>query len=83
MTAMSNGQPRPDRDEYVRNRSQVRPEELVPYLGQWIAWSLDGRRILAHHVDLLEASRQVKTGGFDDEDVNWEHIPESGEVDIL
>jgi hypothetical protein len=38
--------------EFNRNVSQQTPEELAPYVEQHVAWSRDGKRILAHASDL-------------------------------
>jgi hypothetical protein len=72
-----------DRDAYVTNRSRYTPDELAPYGDQWVAWSSDGSRIVAHHEDLLRVAEQVKAAGYDSEDVLMEYIPPGGEIDTL
>jgi len=74
---------KPDRWTYVRNRSKWTPDELAVYGDEWVGWSLDGSRIVAHHADLLEATRLAREAGFGGEDVIWEHLPPGGEVDCL
>jgi hypothetical protein len=74
---------RPDRDTYVKNRCSWLPEQLAPYGEQWVAWSSDASRIVAHHEDLLETVRMVEASGISREDVNFEWIPPGGEVDSL
>jgi hypothetical protein len=37
----------PDPAVYAANKAKFPPEELRKYAGQWVAWSLDGTRILA------------------------------------
>jgi hypothetical protein len=74
---------RPDRAEYVKNRGQVSPDDLLRYAGEWIAWSLDESHVVAHHHDLQEASRRVRQAGLGDEDVTWERIPPDGEPESL
>jgi hypothetical protein len=75
--------PRMNRDVYVKNRSKYLPEDLLPYAEEWVAWSLDASRIIAHHCDLLEVARMLEEGGVDREDVNFEWIPPGGEVESL
>lgn len=75
--------PRLDHDVYRGNRSQYSPEELLPYAEQWVAWSLDALRIVAHHRDALELWRMLDEAGIDSESVNLEWIPPGGEVDCL
>jgi hypothetical protein len=69
---------KPDRRVYVENRGKFPLEELNKYAGQWVAWSLDGSRIVAHHEDLGEAVRQVEAAGLDREDVIFDCIPPEG-----
>jgi hypothetical protein len=37
--------------QHMENRNRFPPEELEKYRGQYIAWSLDGTRIIAHADD--------------------------------
>ena len=32
---------------FIKNRSEIPPEALEEYMGQWIAWSRDGTHIVA------------------------------------
>ena len=80
-TTTNNG--RPDRGVYVKNRSAFPLEELAKYGDQWVAWSLDGANILAHHEDLLAVGRLLDAAGVGHEDVSFEWIPPGGEVDTL
>jgi hypothetical protein len=36
-----------DMKVFIKNRSEVPPESLVKYGGQWVAWSPDGTHIVA------------------------------------
>lgn len=74
---------RPDRKVYVENRAKFKPEDLLPYADQWVAWSADGARIVAHHSDLAEVARQVEVLGLEREDVLFDHLPPGGEVTTL
>jgi hypothetical protein len=75
--------PRLDHDVYRENRSKYLPEDLLPYAEEWVAWSLDASRIVAHHRDALELWRMLDKTGVDSESVNLEWIPPGGEVDCL
>ncbi len=37
--------------QHIENRNRSAGEELEKYRGRWIAWSLDGTRIIAHSDD--------------------------------
>lgn len=49
-----------DAELYARNRALVPREELVPYVGQFVAWSLDGTRIVAAAPDRNELARKLE-----------------------
>ena len=68
---------------YVANRAKFLPEDLIPYEGQWVAWSLDGSRIVAHHEDLEQVEREVQQAGLTLEDVIFDSIPPGGVVETL
>jgi len=74
---------RPDRKVYVENRAKYLPEDLLPYADQWVAWSADGSKIVAHDPDLAEVARQVEAQGLEREDVVFDHLPPEGEVTTL
>jgi len=52
-----------DLDEYDRNRQQFTPEQLEPYEGQWVAFSLDGKQLVAAAPDLLTLDQRLKDVG--------------------
>lgn len=49
----------------VRNRNAFPADELDRYVGQHVAWSPDGKRILAADVDPLKVVAAVKAAGYD------------------
>jgi hypothetical protein len=53
-TAMFNGA------EFNRNVSQHTLEELQPYVEQHVAWSRDGKQILAHAPDLDGLLKEIE-----------------------
>lgn len=65
--------------EYFRNRSQFPIAELMKFSGQWVAFSLDGRRIIAGHEDLGRLDELVVAAGEDPEKVAFEKIEVSDE----
>ena len=83
MNNKASGRARHDRNVYLQNRCKHPLEELAKYGNQWVAWSADGSRIVAHHEDALEVTRMVDAAGIDSEDVVLEWIPPGGEVQTL
>jgi hypothetical protein len=65
-------------NEFRRNQSRFPREELAKYNGQYVAWSADGTRILATHVDPAELDSQLVAAGLDPSEilVNLVAIPE-------
>jgi hypothetical protein len=47
----------------ILNRLQFDPALLLPYAGQWIAWSPDGSRIVAHADDIDTLYKLVAEAG--------------------
>lgn len=72
-----------DHDVYNKNRSRYGHDELRPYAGEWLAWSLDGSTILAHHRDLTELDRQLHAAGIDPGRVVMECMPDPEEFDRI
>lgn len=55
-------------EEHIKNRNQFPQEELAKYEHQHVAWSLDGKRILAGHEDPLRLIGELKAAGHDSGD---------------
>jgi hypothetical protein len=83
MSELTNPKVRLDPNLYTRNRNRIPLKELARYGDQWVAWSLDGTRVVAHHEDPLALCRHLNDLGFACDDVVLEWIPPDGEVDIL
>ena len=49
--------------EFIRNSNAFDPEELVRYENQHVAWSEDGRKILAHASTLPYLFRELEKLG--------------------
>lgn len=60
--------------EFQANRARIPRAELMKYLGQWIAVSGDGRRIIAGHADLERLDALVIAAGEDPEHVALERV---------
>jgi len=60
--------------EFTRNRAEFSKDELVKYDGRWVAFSPDGREIVASHEKLEEIDELVRRAGFDPEEVFLEKI---------
>jgi hypothetical protein len=50
---------------FFENQRNFPPEELEKYAGQFIAWSLDGSRILAGADDRQLLDQQLRATGID------------------
>ena len=60
--------------EYRENRARFSFSELMKYRGQWVAFSQDGRRIVASSDDLSTLDQLVTISGEDPERVALERI---------
>jgi hypothetical protein len=60
--------------EFFKNRSNFPLAELKTFQGQWVAFSMDGRRIIAGDADLAKLDQLVVEAGEDPEKVALEHI---------
>jgi hypothetical protein len=60
--------------QFRENRSAYSADELAKYRGQWIAFSMDGRRIVANASDFVELDTLLRGQGEDPERVVLEFI---------
>ena len=56
-------------------------EQLEPYRDHWVAWSLDGKSIVAHHEDLREVLDTCTALGLGGEDYLLECLPSGDELE--
>jgi len=63
-----------DNNLYVENRNKLPQEELDPFVGKHVAFSMDGTRILASGDDSIEVERKLVAAGFDPSQVIFSHI---------
>ena len=76
--------------EFQANRAGFSSDELREYAGQWIAFSPDGRRVIAAHADLLQLDALIRAAGADPEQTPLEahrvrrrFVPWGGELLML
>jgi hypothetical protein len=62
--------------EFSLNQEKIKPEDLLPYAGQHIAWSWDGSRIVASDPDPTQLRRKVALAGYDPQRVVYAYIDE-------
>lgn len=67
---------------YHRNRVNFPPDQLVPYHGLYVAWSLDGRRILASGKTRQAVERKLRAAGIDPGQVVGDYIDPPDTVHI-
>ncbi|MCI0459109.1 MAG: hypothetical protein L0Z62_19300 [Gemmataceae bacterium] len=65
-----------DGNRFNRNRQAHPPEELAPYEGQYVAWSTDGKTLLAHAAELPDLFREMDQLGIADYVIDWIFTPE-------
>ena len=68
------------RREQLTNRTKFPVEELASYAGQWIAWSPDGSRIVAHTTDPECLDSCIRAVGEDPQFCQIEGIPADDSV---
>ena len=54
---------------FLKNRQQFPPGELAKHAGKYIAWSPDGKRILASDDDLEKVAEAVEDQGYDSSEI--------------
>jgi hypothetical protein len=64
-----------NRHQYRVNRTAFPPAELTRFRGQWVAFSPDGRRLLAGAEDLERLEDQLAALGEDPQQVVLERLP--------
>jgi hypothetical protein len=69
--------------EYRTNRAQFPRDELARHQGQWIAFSLDGQRVVAGDEELERLGERLRAGGVDLQQVVFEYIPGPGDDSTL
>jgi len=65
-----------DANEFLRNYHEQSADELTPFEGQYVAWSEDGKRILAHAPTLMELIAEIERAGLQDYVIDTVLAPE-------
>ncbi len=74
----------PDFSMYSENRRHFPPpEELLKLAGEWVVYSADGTRILAHGKEFEEVKAAMEAAGLNPFDAVWDQLPPSDEDAIL
>ena len=60
--------------EHDENRQKVPPEDLLPFVGQYIAWSWEGDRIVGSAATREDLIRQLAEIGIDPQRVCFEFV---------
>ena len=69
--------------EYRMNRTSIPHDELVKYRGAWVAFSTDGRRIIASAATLQNLEDLLAAHGEDAEQVVFEWLAGPDEDTLL
>lgn len=69
-----------DMREFLKNRNEFSAAELEKYAGRYIAWSPDGRRIIAADQDPMKVVAAIKTAGYDPGQCVLSSVPAPEEV---
>jgi hypothetical protein len=70
-------------EEYRNNRAQFPHAELVKYQGAWVAFSADGRRILARGETVEKLEKQLAAEGENSQNVVLEWVPGAEDDSLL
>jgi len=60
---------------YQQNRPKISADEIRKHGGEWVAFSGDGRSIVASDADLGVLFKTLEKAGVDQEDLVFEQIP--------
>jgi hypothetical protein len=69
--------------EYRSNRAQFPRDELAKHSGQWVAFSPDGRNVVAGDEDLERLGECLTAQGEDLQQVVFEYVPGPGDDSTL
>jgi hypothetical protein len=69
-----------DMYEFDKNRAAFPPQDLLSYLGKYVVWSPDGKRIIASDEDLLKLDDMVRELGYDLSEVVFSSVPDADSI---
>lgn len=61
--------------QHSRNRSQIPPEQLEPFAGQYVAFNWEGTQIVAHGKKREDVWAMLRQLGIDSGTVAFSYIP--------
>jgi hypothetical protein len=59
---------------FLPNRAKYPPEQLIQYVGQWVAFNAEGTEIVAHGPDIRSMALQMTERGIDPQEVVSEYV---------
>ena len=65
-----------DMHEFLENRRHFPPAELAKYVGKFVAWSPDGKKIIASDQDELRLDAAIAAAGYDASEIVVSCVPE-------
>jgi hypothetical protein len=68
---------------FIENRNKVPAEVWFGHAGRYVAWNLEGTRIVARGADLDELEANLATAGIKDDAVVQSYVPGLGEETFL
>jgi hypothetical protein len=68
---------------FLANRPRFPIEELLRFAGEWVAFSWDGKAILAHAADLESLGQELCRAGIDPQEVTFSSLATCGCSEIL
>ena len=60
---------------YQQNRPKISADEIRKHRGEWVAFSGDGRSIVASATELDDLEKCLEAAGVDQRDVVFEQVP--------
>lgn len=69
-----------DMHEFTKNRLAFPAEQLIQYRGKYIAWSPDGKQIVASDEDPLRLDDTVIALGYDPSEVVFSSVPDGDSI---
>jgi hypothetical protein len=69
-----------DLTHFIEGRNSVPLEQLLPYAGQYVAWSPDGKRIVASGEDRDVLTQKLQSAGISISQVVYDYIDPPDEV---
>ena len=67
-------------EQHYQNRERLTEEDLRPFHGKHVAWSMDGTKIVAKGDDFGAVFQAVVVAGLDTEQVVFAYVPAPDEL---